>query len=376
MLNERRVVVRTEDTTNVDGATDDRVTFACPFYKFDPVRYRSCLFQFVSTRTNDVKQHILCDHQQRLHCPQCGELMKTQSHKNRHIHARSCEPRAFTLEGVTRFQREQIAENPRSWSPLERWYRVWDIIFPTVPRPPSPYVKDPWIEVVEAHQRISKENQLPSFSGRDVATSESNSANPFWYFPVDDEGKGLKGAEAEGSARSCDSGYWSGKGGITNRPSTGSYVHSPEGPAVQTLTPGTGNRVGGIESFLNGEDAIFSEAGHDSRQDSGDASRESGDKPAEVSDDVDSNYSAETTPAALTDGYITSFASRLAHDIDNHPFLSIPDERLKEWVKLFSLKLHGEAFTSMQRTASVFLRKERRYISKYRFAPLSVLGSL
>ena len=114
--------------------------------------------------------------------------------------------------------------------------------------------------------------------------------------------------------------------------------------------------------FLPEVDAIPSEHGDSSRQDSGYASRECPGSAAEVGDDAGSSYSAESISPALRDGYITTFSNRLAQDMEKYYFLSIiPEERLKEWVRLFSLKLHGESSTRMEREASVFIRKKRRY---------------
>ena len=33
---------------------------------------------------------------------------------------------------------------------MERWFAIWDILFPNAPRPRSPYVEDPQFEVAES----------------------------------------------------------------------------------------------------------------------------------------------------------------------------------------------------------------------------------
>lgn len=140
---------------------EGRLTFACPFYKHDPIAHRFCLFRHISTKTNYVKQHLRRHHLPPKHCPICGQKFGTESDKNAHIRRTTCEQQEFQHPGLTEYQQEQIDQIPRSAQPEERWYRIWDIIFPGEPRPESPYIRDPWIEVVETHTALWAERGGP-----------------------------------------------------------------------------------------------------------------------------------------------------------------------------------------------------------------------
>lgn len=140
---------------------EGQLTFACPFYKHDPIAHRSCIFRHTSTKTNYVKQHLRRHHLQPRHCPICGEKFGAESEKNDHIRSSTCEQQEFQHAGLTESQREQIEQIPRSEQPEERWYKMWDIIFPGEPRPASPYIRDPWIEVVDTHTALWAERGGP-----------------------------------------------------------------------------------------------------------------------------------------------------------------------------------------------------------------------
>lgn len=128
---------------------DERL-FACPFYKHDPFKYRLCLFRQRLTATNYVRQHLRRYHLSPMHCPTCGGVFRLQSDLDGHIRERTCQIRDFSHPGLSQVQREALEKNLfRNYAPEERWYKMWEIIFPNVQRPASPYLKDAWIEVIE-----------------------------------------------------------------------------------------------------------------------------------------------------------------------------------------------------------------------------------
>lgn len=123
--------------------------FACPFFKHDPIYFRDCLFRHTSTRTNYLKQHLRRHHLQPIHCPICGQKFKSLGEKDDHIRLQTCPHQQFHHAGLTNEQMDRLGTIPRNKSPAERWYMMWEIIYgPDVPRPESPYVRDPWVEVV------------------------------------------------------------------------------------------------------------------------------------------------------------------------------------------------------------------------------------
>lgn len=76
---------------------------------------------------------------------------------------RSCETRQFTFPGMTLLQHEAIRSIPRSSSHEERWFAMWDILFPGEPRPDSPYVDDPVEEMGRLYlQRLNQQQPGPS----------------------------------------------------------------------------------------------------------------------------------------------------------------------------------------------------------------------
>lgn len=136
-------------------------TFACPFYKHDPITYRECLFRHTSTKTNYVKQHLRRHHLPPIHCPICKTVFEAESVRDEHIRLETCENRDFRFPGLDKAQKEALERIPRNESPRERWYRMWAIIFPDEPRPASPYVMDPWIEVGQTAMSMWMEGSRP-----------------------------------------------------------------------------------------------------------------------------------------------------------------------------------------------------------------------
>ncbi|KAL2110605.1 hypothetical protein VUR80DRAFT_944 [Thermomyces stellatus] len=151
----------TEPYPSEYSGDEGKLTFACPFYKHDPITHRWCLFRHTSTKTNHVKQHLRRRHLAPRHCPICGQRFNTEEESVDHIRRRGCVGQEFHYDGLTEHQEEELNKIPRSETPKERWYRMWDIIFPGETRPASPYVKDPWIEVVETHASMWAEQGGP-----------------------------------------------------------------------------------------------------------------------------------------------------------------------------------------------------------------------
>lgn len=117
--------------------------FLCPFF-FHGRLGVNCDCKF--NRIGDVRQHIWRRHRQPMHCPVCGETFVAERDATAHINQQSCTEVAFDLAGVTRDQwgdiceRAQAAPHTVNGGDVERWFAIWDILFPGEPRPPSPYV--------------------------------------------------------------------------------------------------------------------------------------------------------------------------------------------------------------------------------------------
>lgn len=127
----------------------DTPLFGCPYYKHDPIAHRFCLTRQTLTATNYVKQHLDRYHLPPIHCPTCGEVFKKRSERDEHIRDLECERRNFSHPGMTLKQQEALKKTARNATQEQRWYAIWDILFPGEPRPASPYVKDAFVETVE-----------------------------------------------------------------------------------------------------------------------------------------------------------------------------------------------------------------------------------
>ena len=118
---------------------------ACPCYKYNPIRYLYCLHTNHLTETSYVVSHLLrcaMHPAQPIHCPTCGEVFETQDAADQHIVLRSCDRREFHHEGLKADQRNALRQIPKNLNQVERWFRIWDIVYPNSPRPASPYVDE------------------------------------------------------------------------------------------------------------------------------------------------------------------------------------------------------------------------------------------
>jgi hypothetical protein len=119
-----------------------QITFACPFAKKDPVKYRSC-YACILRRIGDVKQHLSRHHQLPIYCPVCMSCFDTEDQRDEHVRASSCPKRdAIKYEGVTRAQKAQLGQKVSSkLSSVDQWFTIFDILFPGHnPRPKSSYI--------------------------------------------------------------------------------------------------------------------------------------------------------------------------------------------------------------------------------------------
>lgn len=122
----------------VDPDRDDAsqgLSFACPYYRWDPVAHQSCL-NYRLNRIRDVKQHLQRRHYSRhFYCPTCLETFLTLSCRDVHIRSRECTTSASlqkpeNIDGVSQTARDRLKERVnRAVKPAEQWFAVWDILF-------------------------------------------------------------------------------------------------------------------------------------------------------------------------------------------------------------------------------------------------------
>jgi hypothetical protein len=118
------------------------LVFACHFYKMNPTKYKRCSLK-VLTRVRDIKQHHERLHRLPPYCAHCLREFEDESSRDLHKRQRFCvqvEP-YVPPDGVSLAQKEALSRpvDGRK-SPEEQWYSIWDIIFPSLPRPSCVYL--------------------------------------------------------------------------------------------------------------------------------------------------------------------------------------------------------------------------------------------
>ena len=133
-------VINSGSIESADKLWDMQGLLACPFYvKFGVTSCFSGL-----RRISDIRQHIRRKHMQPLHCSTCGVVFGQESSKNEHVQRSDCSPTAVSLPGATEAQWKRISSFAKGQpvrSDHERWYEIWDILFPNSSRPPSSRIK-------------------------------------------------------------------------------------------------------------------------------------------------------------------------------------------------------------------------------------------
>lgn len=114
---------------------------ACHFCKRDPRRHRECC-NFGGAKISYVKQHIYRKHSVDVYCPVCMEQFNDVSTRDQHTRLAACELRDINRrpDGITSQQRDWLSRRMcPDTSEEQRWFAVWDYLFPGASRPPSPF---------------------------------------------------------------------------------------------------------------------------------------------------------------------------------------------------------------------------------------------
>ncbi|KAL0932111.1 uncharacterized protein CTRU02_213064 [Colletotrichum truncatum] len=128
---------------NEEPNRPEDLLWACHYYKRWPWKHFGCLHQ-PQKAPRYVKTHLLRKHLQPIHCTICHEAFGTHAEMNAHIVAMSCSramgPSPY-CDAISNDQRDQLKTlQSAGESEVEKWYKIWDILFPGVQRPPSPYM--------------------------------------------------------------------------------------------------------------------------------------------------------------------------------------------------------------------------------------------
>lgn len=118
---------------------------ACHYFKRWPWLHMGCFFHS-QIASRYVKIHLLRKHRQPIHCPTCFTTFTTHADQTTHISARTCQPGEGTCPyhgtAISNDQRDALNNHPvpPGADEKEKWFLMWDILFPDIPRPSSPYV--------------------------------------------------------------------------------------------------------------------------------------------------------------------------------------------------------------------------------------------
>jgi hypothetical protein len=115
---------------------------ACPYWKKDSGKY-ACCFRWKFKEVKRMKEHLRRYHS-KIRCPRCQESFRDTDSRDLHIRAGGCELQPDVID--ERLNESQIkklgARGSSKQTQYDRWYVVWDILFPGIPRPDSPFIDD------------------------------------------------------------------------------------------------------------------------------------------------------------------------------------------------------------------------------------------
>ncbi|KAK7906585.1 hypothetical protein PG985_016322 [Apiospora marii] len=131
---------------SVSSARQSGPRFACPYFVRGTLGEQCTdVCQHGFKRPSDVKQHIYRRHRKLPHCPICGRIFVDQDlEREAHIKSKTCSRVEVDVPGLSEDKWEELCKarappHTVGGGDPERWFMIWDIIFPLVKRPSSPY---------------------------------------------------------------------------------------------------------------------------------------------------------------------------------------------------------------------------------------------
>ncbi|KAH8900699.1 hypothetical protein GQ53DRAFT_130334 [Thozetella sp. PMI_491] len=153
--------------------------FACTFFKKDPVKHRACE-KAGQKRIRDVKQHLRRKHFFPFYCSRCWCIFDSELQRDDHTRAQDCQLRPEEVRdqlSLTQVMALQRKVNHKL-TPTMQWFSVWDICFPGVPYPNTPYI-DP-----ELSEQLSSFHAFYTEHGPDIIIGALNQRNMLhWDLP-------------------------------------------------------------------------------------------------------------------------------------------------------------------------------------------------
>ncbi|KAK4466011.1 hypothetical protein QBC42DRAFT_151336, partial [Cladorrhinum samala] len=135
----RKRQIRSSPHVPADRAAE-RPQLACPFWKFNPRKHKSCFLKKLDD-VSRVKQHLTRTHYRSSYCPRCFAVLEDDVAVSVHLDPVTCVPKQHDFSLMTNGQHQRINRRSNTkQSEQEKWYAVWDILFPEQSRPSSPYI--------------------------------------------------------------------------------------------------------------------------------------------------------------------------------------------------------------------------------------------
>ncbi|KAJ9427633.1 hypothetical protein QL093DRAFT_2207272, partial [Fusarium oxysporum] len=114
-------------------------TFACPFYRKDPVRFLECINLRMVT-ISIVKQHLKRRHAANSHCPVCNKGFPSSKVFEDHVRKGSCSrSKTNSLDSIPPHILDALRfRSDRRMSSMTQWHEIWVLLFgesDTTPKP-------------------------------------------------------------------------------------------------------------------------------------------------------------------------------------------------------------------------------------------------
>ncbi|KAI1150761.1 hypothetical protein F4825DRAFT_425472 [Nemania diffusa] len=121
---------------------EDRL-FACPFIFKDRRNHSRCL-KYELKRIKDVKQHLLRAHLRPRYCPRCYATFNNDEERDEHVRVCNVEDHPpVNIDGISDNQQMILHKRSNSKHTVEeKWYFLWETIFPNVDRPTGIYIDE------------------------------------------------------------------------------------------------------------------------------------------------------------------------------------------------------------------------------------------
>lgn len=146
--------------------------FACPFWKQDPSKHRDC-FPKKLDMISRVKQHLARKHTPTFYCERCFTQFTEERSHQAHMREETERCRwdaSARLDGISHQQHRELSRKSKTdLTESEKWFAIWDIVFPGHPKPSSPYM-DPGLSEDFCSFREFSQSRGPAILAEELQT--------------------------------------------------------------------------------------------------------------------------------------------------------------------------------------------------------------